>query len=80
MKRPDIEELKNYVKNCCGIPPDRKGFCESYGCSSILPLIEYIEFLEQNHLTSAMHADGDTGAVCKLCGYSHPGINCCDYQ
>ena len=32
------------------------------------------------HLTSAIHADGDTGSVCKLCGYDHPGINCSDYQ
>ena len=32
------------------------------------------------HLSSAIHADGDTGPVCKLCGYDHLGINCNDYQ
>lgn len=45
MDRPDIEETKRYIKGCCG-KPDGTRFCTSFGCSSVLKLISYIEYLE----------------------------------
>lgn len=47
MQRPDIEETKEYIKNHCGIPIKKRAYCEDFGCSSMLELIEYIEFLEK---------------------------------
>jgi len=45
MKRPDIEGNRKYIKDCC----ERHNFtrfCESWGCSSVKQLIDYIEVLE----------------------------------
>lgn len=44
--RPDIEDYKNSIKECCG----RKGgpsFCESWGCQDVAKLIRYIDWLEE---------------------------------
>lgn len=45
MKRPNIDELKNYMEGCCGENIGKR-FCDSYGCVNIKELIDYIEFLE----------------------------------
>jgi len=83
MNRPNIEETKDYIKElCCGIPT-KVGFCESFGCSDVLPLIEYIEFLEASASQQADSADSlcrECGSETGLVGVEHPICDGCAKQ
>jgi hypothetical protein len=50
MKRPPIEEYKEYINNHCfskGL--EDRLFCEDWGCQQVKELIDYIEFLEESN-------------------------------
>jgi len=58
MKRPDIEGYRRYIKeDCCGMANHPYPFCDSWGCSTVTKLLDYIEFLEGNASQSAVEAD-----------------------
>jgi thiaminase len=46
MDRPDIEKYKENLKHCCERHNYTK-WCESYGCSDVKELIDYILLLEK---------------------------------
>lgn len=56
MKRPDIEGIESYIENCCGRHNFTK-WCESFGCKSVLELINYIKYLEKASLQQKDSAD-----------------------
>ena len=49
MERPNIEGTKTFIMHeCCG-RHDFTKFCEMFGCSNMLELINYIEYLEDEY-------------------------------
>lgn len=69
MKRPDIQMYKEGLKECCG-RDEHPGFCETWGCSQIAELINWIEYLEAQPEDSADAAASDM-KPCGVCGTLH---------
>uniref|UniRef100_A0A6M3JM64 Uncharacterized protein n=1 Tax=viral metagenome TaxID=1070528 RepID=A0A6M3JM64_9ZZZZ len=81
MKRPDIEKLRDYVRSCCGKMAG-KVFCESFDCSTIRNLTDYILYLEKRHLTRQSSGQQKQAVIaqCNKCGleyYSHMAASKC---